>query len=264
MRAAGQQHEARLLHLAYGLALRTTGEWRAARREFRAALELSVLRSQRLLFQYELALTAALEFPGDATQAVLESLRSHVEALWQLRLDRRTMLRQAYRRVELEAARTTADLAATSDALTGLGNRRMFDSRIATVADGGSLLLIDVDRFKNINDRFSHGVGDRVLAEIAAILRAHCRHDEVAIRFGGDEFAMFLHTGEREARMVGERIRQVILARDWSTIASGLTVTLSMGLAACAEGEKGRDLYDRADARLYEAKRGGRNQLAAA
>ena len=264
MRAARQQHEARLLHFAYGLVLRDTGDPRAARREFLAAEELSVLPSQRLLFRYELAVSVARELPPEAAQTVLLSLRSHVESLWQLRLDRRTMLRQAYRRVELEAARTSADLAATSDALTGLGNRRMFDRRMESVEGGGSLLLIDVDRFKNINDRFSHGVGDRVLAEIAAILRAHCRHDEVAIRFGGDEFAMFLHTGEREARMVGERIRQVILARDWSTIASGLTVTLSMGLAACAEGEKGRDLYDRADARLYEAKRGGRNQLAAA
>ena len=264
MREAGQHHEARLLHLAHGLALRATGEWQTARREFRAGLELSVLRSQRLLFQYELAITAVREFPGEATQAVLQSLRGHVEALWQLRLDRRQMLRQAYRRIELEAARTTADLAATSDALTGLGNRRMFDRRIDTVVDGGSLLLIDVDRFKDINDRFSHGVGDRVLGEIAAVLRSHCRHDEVAVRFGGDEFAMFLTTGADEARQIAERIRRVILARDWTTIAPGLTVTLSMGLAAWQPGEGGRDLYDRADAHLYTAKRAGRNQLAAA
>ncbi|AGZ46013.1 tetratricopeptide repeat-containing diguanylate cyclase [Actinoplanes friuliensis] len=264
MRDSGQQHEARLLHLAHGLSLRATGDLAAARREFRAAEELSVLASQRLLFRYELAVTAVLEFPGEAMQTVLESLRSHVGALWQLRLDRRTMLRQAYRRVELEAARTTADLAATSDALTGLGNRRMFDSRMDSVEGGGSLLLIDVDRFKDINDRFSHGVGDRVLGEIASILRSHCRHDEVAIRFGGDEFAMFLSTGEPEAAQIAERIRRVILARDWNTIALGLRVTLSMGLAACQDGEKGRDLYDRADARLYTAKRSGRNQLAAA
>ncbi|MEV6301168.1 GGDEF domain-containing protein [Actinoplanes sp. NPDC051861] len=264
MRAAGQHHEARLLHLAHGLALRATGQWRAAAREFRAALELSVLRSQRLLFQYELAVTAVHEFPGETTQALLESLRSHVEALWQLRLDRRTMLRQAYRRVELEAARTTADLAATSDALTGLGNRRMFDRRINTAVAGGSLLLIDVDHFKDINDRYSHGIGDRVLGEIAAVLRAHCRHNEVAIRFGGDEFALFLSTGEEEARQIAERIRRVIQARDWSTIVPGLRVTLSMGLAACRPGEPGRELYDRADAHLYVAKRSGRNQLAAA
>ncbi len=264
MREAGQSHEARMLHLANGVALRSTGEWRAARREFRAALELSVLRSQKLLFQYELATTAVLEFPGEPTQAVLESLRGHVEALWQLRLDRRTMLRQAYRRVELEAARMSADLAAASDALTGLGNRRMFDRRINAVTGGGTLLLIDVDHFKHINDHYSHGVGDRVLGEIAAVLRSHCRHDEVAIRFGGDEFAMFLSVGEAEAREIAERIRRVILARDWNTIVPGLTVTLSMGLAECRSDEPGRELYDRADANLYSAKRSGRNQLAAA
>ncbi|MEU4690707.1 GGDEF domain-containing protein [Actinoplanes sp. NPDC023714] len=263
MRAAGQHHEARLLHLAHGLALRAGGAWRAARREFRAGLELAVLRSQRLLFQYELAITAVRELPDEATQLVLDSLHGQVEALWQLRLDRRTMLRQAYRRVELEAARTSADQAAASDALTGLGNRRMFDRRIDTVVAGGSLLLIDVDHFKDINDRYSHGVGDRVLGEIAGVLRAHCRHGEVAIRFGGDEFAMFLNTGEEEARQIAERIRRVIQARDWSAIVPGLTVTLSMGLAACRAGEPGRDLYDRADAHLYVAKRSGRNRLAA-
>jgi diguanylate cyclase len=264
MRATGQLHESRLLHLAHGLALRATGEWRAARREFRAGLEHAVLRAERLLFQYELAVTAALEFPGEATQSMLESLHGHVQALWQLRMDRRTMLRQAYRRVELEAARTSADMAATSDPLTGLGNRRMFDRRIGAVMAGGSLLLIDVDHFKDINDRYSHGVGDRVLGEIAGVLRAHCRHDEVAIRFGGDEFALFLATTEKEARQVAERIRRVIECRDWNAVMPGLTVTLSMGLAACRPGEAGRDLYDRADAHLYVAKRAGRNQLAAA
>lgn len=264
MRATGQHHEARLLHLAHGLALRAAGEWRAAGREFRAALQLSVLPSQKLLFQYEIAVTTVHEFPGEATRSMLESLRVHVDALWRLRLDRRTMLRQAYRRVELEAARTTADLAASSDALTGLGNRRMFDRRISTVTGGGSLLLIDVDHFKGINDRYSHGVGDRVLGEIAEVLRAHCRHGEVAIRFGGDEFAMFLATGEQEARQIAERIRRVIQSHAWDSIMPGLTVTLSMGLAGGRFGEAGRDLYDRADAGLYTAKRSGRDQLAAA
>jgi len=69
---------------------------------------------------------------------------------------------------------------------------------------------------------------------------------------------------QHEARQIAERIRRVILARDWSTIAAGLTVTLSTGLAACQRGERGRDLYGRADARLCTAQRAGRNQLAAA
>ncbi|MEV4704018.1 GGDEF domain-containing protein [Actinoplanes sp. NPDC049316] len=264
MRTSGQDHEARLLHLAHGIVLRDTGDLRGARREFTAAEELATQPGQRLIFRYELAVLAAVEVPGEAAQSMLSALRGQVEMLWQLRLDRRTMLQQAYRRVELEAARSSADHAAASDALTGLGNRRLFDRRIQAVSGSGTLLLIDVDRFKSINDEFSHGVGDRVLTEIAAVLRAHCRHDEVAIRFGGDEFAMFLAASEHEGRQVAERIRQVIGTRDWSAIAPGLRVTLSMGLAACQAGESGRELYDRADARLYAAKRAGRNRLAAA
>jgi diguanylate cyclase (GGDEF)-like protein len=264
MRRAGQWHESRLLHLAHGVALRANGELRAARREFLAAEGLTVHPSQKLLFQYELAVTAVHEAPGEATHTLLRVVHSQLQALWRVRMDRRTMLRQAARRVELEAARINADLAATSDALTGLGNRRMFDHRINAVQAPGALLLIDVDRFKRINDTFSHGVGDRVLGEIAAVLRAHCRHDEVAIRFGGDEFALFLKATPAEATEVAERIRQVILARDWSTIAAGLRVTLSMGLAASAQGVTGAELYDKADRNLYSAKNSGRNQLAAA
>lgn len=263
MRTAGQQHEARLLHLAYGLVLRASGDLRGARRELLAGDGLAAQLTQHLIFRYELAALAAQDSPGEATQTMLATVASQFELLWRLRLDRRTMLRQAGRRLELEAARTRADLAASSDALTGLGNRRMFDRRINEMGRDGALLLIDVDRFKEINDAFSHRVGDRVLGEIAAVLRAHCRQDEVAIRFGGDEFAMFLTMGMREAALVARRIQRVILARDWNTIAAGLSVTLSMGLAAGVEGLTGHDLYDRADSQLYTAKRRGRNQLAA-
>lgn len=264
MRQAEQRHETRLLHLAHGVVLRGTGDLRGARREFLAAHELCVLPTQSLIFSYELAVTAALELPGEITGTLLGALHTHIRMLWQLRLDRRTMLQQAYRRIELEAARHSADRAADADALTGLGNRRLFDRQMAAVAGTGTLLLIDLDNFKTINDAYSHGAGDRVLAEVAAVLRAHVRRDDVAIRFGGDEFAMFLGAGLPEARRVAERIRQVILARDWSSIAPGLRVTVSMGLAACRPGEAGHDLYDRADAHLYAAKRAGRNRLAAA
>jgi diguanylate cyclase len=264
MRQEGQDHESRLLHLAHGLVLRDTGDLRGARREFVAADQLARQPDQRLIYRYELAVLATLELPGEAAQAVLGALRGQVEMLWRLRLDRRTMLQQAYRRVELEAARTSADHAATSDALTGLGNRRIFDRRIGSMAGVGALLVIDVDHFKGINDHFSHGVGDRVLTEIAGVLRSHCSPDEVAVRLGGDEFAMFLSASEWEARQTAERLRQVILARDWGTISPGLHVTLSMGLAVCRPGETAKDLYDRADANLYIAKRAGRNRLTAA
>jgi diguanylate cyclase len=202
---------------------------------------------------------AVQEMPGPTTRAMLTTVRSQLELLWRLRLDRRTMLRQARRRVELEEARARADRVATSDALTGLGNRRTFDLRIGGLRD--NLLLVDVDRFKAINDAFSHVVGDRVLSEIATVLRAQARPGDVAIRLGGDEFAMFLSGDVLGAAALAERIRHVVLGRDWATIAPGLSVTVSMGLAAPAEGLSGRDLYDRADRRLYEAKHAGRNRL---
>jgi diguanylate cyclase len=264
MREAGQEHEARLLHLAYGLVLRDQGELSGARREFLAADELAGLPGQRLLFRYELARVAALESPGVASQTMLSALTNQLELLWRLRLDRRTMLRQAIRRVELEAAQARADRAAASDALTGLGNRRAFDRLMGDLRGGGALVLIDVDHFKGINDTFSHGVGDRVLGEIAGVLRDHCRQDEVAVRFGGDEFAMLLKAGPADAARVAERIREVVVGYDWNVIASGLRVTLSMGLATFTDGTSGHELFDRADRHLYTAKRNGRNQLAAA
>jgi diguanylate cyclase len=263
MRAAGQFNEARLVHFAYGVALCARGDPRGARREFIAADELAVQPWQRLIFQYELASLAADEHPCEATQTMMTALRGQVGHLWQLRLERRLMLQQARRRVELEAARASADRAAASDALTGLGNRRLFDRHIDSVKGLVVLLLVDVDRFKGINDRYSHGVGDRVLREVAAVLRAHCRQDDVAIRFGGDEFALFMRTDLATAARIGERIRQVIAARDWSDLAAGLRVTLSMGVAALADGMTGHDLFETADRHLYAAKRGGRDRVAA-
>jgi diguanylate cyclase (GGDEF)-like protein len=222
------------------------------------------LPGQRLLFRYELAQVAALESPGVSTQTMFRALTNQLELLWRLRLDRRTMLRQAIRRVELESAQARADRAASSDALTGLGNRRAFDRLMGELRGGGALLLNAVDHFKGINDSYSHSVGDRVLAAIAGVLRDHCRKDEVAVRFGGDEFAMLLKTGPAEAARVAERIREVVMSYDWSLVAPGLRVTLSMGLAPFAGETSSHELFDLADRHLYTAKRNGRNQLAAA
>jgi diguanylate cyclase len=268
LRAGGHEHEARLAHLAYGIALRHRGDFAEARREFLAADELAPLSPQRLIFQYELAHLAFVAQPGEATAPLFAAVRAQARHLWNLRNERRSMLQQARRRVELEAARERADRAAAQDALTGLGNRRQFDRQLDRLGEGGSgaavLLLVDVDRFKGINDRYSHGTGDRVLREVAMVLRAHCRQDDVAVRLGGDEFALFLRCDLATAARVGARIRDVIAARDWNELAFGLRVTLSVGVAALADGMTGRDLYDLADRHLYAAKRGGRDRVAAA
>jgi diguanylate cyclase (GGDEF)-like protein len=272
MRERGQYHEARLAHLAYGIALRARGDHPGARREFVAAEELSAhagQATQRLIIQYELALLAVAEH-SDAQRHVLTALRAQAQHLWNLRLERIAMLRQARRRVELEAERTRADEVALQDPLTGLGNRRSFDQQMALLDRDGErrptqrvLLLVDVDKFKDINDTYSHGVGDRVLVEIARVLRAHCRHTDVPVRFGGDEFAVFVHGDLATAARIGERIRRSISSYPWSEIALGMRVTLSMGAAPLRDDMGSGQLFDAADRQLYAAKHRGRDQLAA-
>jgi diguanylate cyclase (GGDEF)-like protein len=269
-RQEGQDYEARLAHLAYGIASRVRGDLDAARREFIAAEQLSAHSgqpTQRLVIQYELALLAVLQCPGPAAGELLSALRSQAEHLWRLRQERRAMLRQAGRRIELEHARARADAEATRDPLTGLGNRRAFDRQLAAIPGAGGgplvLLLVDLDRFKAVNDAYSHSVGDRVLCDVAATLRAHCRREDIAVRFGGDEFAVFIYADLGVATQIAERIRHALAIRDWHDVALGLRVTASMGAAALRPAMTSRQLYDAADRQLYFAKQNGRNRLAA-
>jgi diguanylate cyclase len=271
-RVRGQHHEARLAHLAYGIALRARGDYRSARREFVAADELSAhagQATQRLIIQYELGLLAVAE-DSEAQRHVLSALRAQAQHLWNRRLERIAMLRQARRRLELEAERTRADEVAMQDPLTGLGNRRRFDQQMALLGSGGDrrsnpvvLLLVDVDNFKGINDTYSHGVGDRVLVEIAHVLQAHCRRADVAVRFGGDEFAVFVHGDLNTAARIGERIRHTVASHPWNETAPGMRVTVSMGAAALRDAMAANQLFDAADRQLYAAKHRGRDQLAA-
>ncbi|WP_229715628.1 GGDEF domain-containing protein [Mangrovihabitans endophyticus] len=263
LREAGQIHEARLLHLAHGSALRHLGDLAGAHREFVAAEQLAEQTGQRLIIHHELATLAAARTPGEATTTMLAALQQQVSHLWRQRLDRRLMLQQARRRAELELAREMAEGVAASDALTGLGNRRTFDQRLGALRHGTALILVDVDRFKTINDTYSHGVGDGVLTAVAEILSSHCRRGETAVRFGGDEFALFLHADLTAATVIAQRIRRVVVRWNWNDLAPGLRVTLSMGAAVYTEGMTGADLFDRADHQLYAAKRQGRDRLVA-
>ncbi|WP_165449627.1 GGDEF domain-containing protein [Krasilnikovia cinnamomea] len=272
LRADDRLFDARLAHLAYGLALRSAGEFQDAARELTAAEQLCALAGaprHRLIFQFELGLLAAEAAPGPATTQLVSALRAHAEQLWRLRLDRVAMLRQASRRVQLEAAHATADAAAQTDPLTQLANRRAFDRRMAELGTQDSpteevcLLLVDLDNFKQINDGFSHAVGDTVLREIGYALRSESRVSDLPARFGGDEFGVFLATDLAGATRIAARMRTVIRDRDWHMVALGLHVTVSMGLAPLQPGMTGEDLFAAADKQLYAAKRAGRDRLAA-
>jgi diguanylate cyclase len=121
---------------------------------------------------------------------------------------------------------------------------------------------MDIDHFKQVNDRFGHAAGDAVLVELAALLRAAVRSDDAAVRLGGEEFAVLLPWATLEtAAQVCERLRAGIENhRRWPQLPDGHVVAVSIGLAATAAGDL-PDWLQAADAALYTAKRAGRNRV---
>jgi two-component system cell cycle response regulator len=173
-----------------------------------------------------------------------------------------------------ESVQASLELAVT-DALTGLHNRRYLDSHIAAlfadaVARGRqlSMLLLDIDRFKSINDTHGHDAGDEVLREFALRVRAHTRGIDVVARFGGEEVVVLVpDTPLDGARAVAERIREQVEAVPFPIHggARRVTVTVSIGVAARQPGDtSGVDILKRADLALYRAKEEGRNRVVVA
>jgi diguanylate cyclase len=217
--------------------------------------------------RYELASLAVAAAGTPEAQDLFDTVREQARQLWQLRLERVGMLRQAQQREELESERARTELALLRDPLTGLGNRRHFDQLMARIDAGlmphpTVLLLLDLDRFKAINDTYSHTVGDLVLRGVASAVLEHCRADDLAIRYAGDEFTVFLHTDLTAALGVAERIRNGVRAADFSRLAPGLTASVSVGVALLQPGMTGEDLFRAADHNLYQAKGSGRDRIA--
>jgi len=162
-----------------------------------------------------------------------------------------------------------SSLAAASrrDPLTGLPNRRAFEEELgreaARAARAGAPLAVvalDVDRFKAVNDTHGHAAGDAVLREVGVRIGAAVRAGDLAARIGGEEFALLLPgAGLTGAVELAERLRAAIAAAPVDAGGTPLAVTVSLGCATLAPGEPPTALLARADARLYEAKRDGRN-----
>lgn len=167
--------------------------------------------------------------------------------------------------VQLERQARELEEHALHDPLTGLGNRRLLDRVIQALAADApvSVAVLDIDHFKQINDRFGHAVGDAVLRELATIFGRCLRETDTAVRLGGEEFGLVLMpTIVDVARMVCERVRATIEAADWGRLAVDLRVTASLGVGPW-RGDLASAL-ERADAALYSAKRAGRNQVCVA
>ncbi|HEY8336206.1 MAG TPA: GGDEF domain-containing protein [Tardiphaga sp.] len=146
------------------------------------------------------------------------------------------------------------------DHLTGVFNRRGFEERVAGQLRKGrhSLVLCDIDRFKSINDAHGHDTGDMVLQAVARELSRAVRKSDVVGRLGGEEFAVWLpHTDAGEAHDCAERLRAAVAHARFE---QGLAVTASFGVGTQTSSEAWATLYKRVDARLYEAKRSGRNR----
>jgi diguanylate cyclase (GGDEF)-like protein len=164
-----------------------------------------------------------------------------------------------------------AETRATTDALTGLPNRRYFDEYLGLLArrrraeDRVGILMIDIDRFKRLNDTFGHAVGDHVLREVAQAIAGAVREDDVPARFGGEEFAVLLRNPSLAVAVdVGERVRRSVAALDLHGLGVP-AVSVSVGVAVAERPEVTLDtVIDEADKALYRAKRGGRDRVVAA
>ncbi len=167
---------------------------------------------------------------------------------------------------ELEEARNNLEDISTHDYLTGIYNRRFMVEQASTILSLSrrhdfpvSLIMMDLDHFKDVNDTYGHARGDAVLVELAAAIRRMIRTTDVFGRYGGEEFIVFMpHAGVEDATRLAERIRWEVKQMKFSD----LSITLSMGVAvADLETKVLDDLIDRADVALYEAKDHGRDRV---
>jgi diguanylate cyclase (GGDEF)-like protein len=190
-------------------------------------------------------------------------------SLWEERERRLESVMVRMQMLDLAEENERVGQAATQDPLTGLGNRRRLDAALHELTTAPTaptcLLFIDLDRFKWVNDTFSHAIGDDVLKVIAEILERESRERDVVTRYGGDEFVVMLRGAAlRTGMRVGERIRRAVAAHPWSRTAPGLDVRVSVGVAEHLPGMTYNQLMAAADSAVYEAKEMGRDRVAVA
>lgn len=208
--------------------------------------------------------THDLALQRDELHTMMESLRSANREKEEL------LLRLKQQTSKLERQTTELERQTLEDGLTGLYNRRYLDGRLAFEIKRAdrykrqmAIAMADLDHFKQVNDKYSHMIGDEVLRALAGILRNNCRSIDVIARYGGEEFLLcFPETGPDDARSVCEKIREQVESYDWGSLEKGLRVTISFGIAAAPPANYDVDtLIAAADEKLYQAKSQGRNRV---
>lgn len=192
---------------------------------------------------------------NELRHAAMQQREERIEWQLQARANRATA-----RRMELHAQQL--EQMAMEDPLTGLFNRRYLDRMVPNLLRKGTerglspaMAFVDVDSFKQINDRFSHQVGDVVLQELAQILRSFVREGDVPVRLGGDEFVVaFAHVEEAAAHGLAQRIQDAVEAHPWHGVHPGLHVTVSVGVAGADLGDNLVNWLHRCDQSMYMEK----------
>jgi diguanylate cyclase (GGDEF)-like protein len=155
------------------------------------------------------------------------------------------------------------------DELTKAFNRRSMMARLEQERSGAertgtgfAVAMLDLDHFKQVNDGLGHATGDAALKAFVGVVHATMRETDVFCRYGGEEFLMLLTDTDLAAAAIAvERVRFAVAAHDWASVAPGLALTASAGVAGWRRGETLEPLLNRADGALYKAKRGGRNRV---
>jgi diguanylate cyclase (GGDEF)-like protein len=221
--------------------------------------------------QYGLFPKAIAQSLGDPALLIMPKLLNILSGCLVLGLLLMRWLPQAVtERVQSDQNAADLERLATTDGMTSLINRRHFDAlaraewaRFQRYGRPLSLMLLDIDKFKSINDRFGHNVGDLVLKAVAEICKTTKRQTDVVARFGGEEFVLLLpETDEAAAENAAERLRRTIADHPHVLAGETLQVTASIGLAGATLGMAAFEvMLKRADQALYEAKHTGRNRV---
>jgi diguanylate cyclase (GGDEF)-like protein len=195
-------------------------------------------------------------------RSVRDAILSHQRVL-QLTQDLNSVL------VSERALREEVKQLSLTDELTGIFNRRGITenlevevARSRRLGTPLSLLMLDIDRFKPINDTFGHATGDEVIRTVAQALKKELRETDVLGRFGGDEFIVVLPALELEGAIAAaHRLRQSVQFSAIEMLARGVSITISVGVATCRPTDSTVHLMSRADGALYAAKENGRNRI---
>ena len=199
---------------------------------------------------------------------LLDGPNKFLDTLSDAREHRLKKIAEAKRQVSLQ------DLAAQSmrDPLTGSFNRRYLEQRLDSEVKLAhrhskplSVIMLDMDKFKSVNDNHGHSIGDLVLVQLAQTTKKVMRETDALVRYGGEEFVVLLpETDVSGAERLGEKVRTAVETFTFGDNCHVLKLTCSLGVAALAREENGPQLVDRADRALYEAKSSGRNKVVVA